>query len=226
MNDQMNSVLNRYEAYKKGDYTVAANPIPPELASGSAPNDLSLIDFDESQPSNHAAPPGNDLAGLFSTTSAAPPQPLFNTMAGGNIGLHSAVPAQPQYQFNPTTSNMAGGMNMGSTPPIPTHSPMPMPFNQNGAFRPSSMSPPQSTPPASIMLPSTPSNNSAPNYFGTSTPNATGPVRMGNGTGMGTSMGGMYGGMQTMQPMQQQPPSNTTNQVQGKDPFADLAGLF
>lgn len=31
MNDQMNSVLNRYEAFKKGDYAAAANPIPGEL---------------------------------------------------------------------------------------------------------------------------------------------------------------------------------------------------
>lgn len=32
MNDQLNSVLNRYEAFKKGDYSAAANPIPSELA--------------------------------------------------------------------------------------------------------------------------------------------------------------------------------------------------
>jgi len=32
MNDQINSVVNRYEAYKNGDFTVAANPIPSELA--------------------------------------------------------------------------------------------------------------------------------------------------------------------------------------------------
>ncbi|KLO12452.1 VHS-domain-containing protein [Schizopora paradoxa] len=32
MNDQINSVLNRYESYKKGDYVAAANPVPLELA--------------------------------------------------------------------------------------------------------------------------------------------------------------------------------------------------
>ena len=32
MNDQINSFLNRYEAFKKGDFTAAANPIPTELA--------------------------------------------------------------------------------------------------------------------------------------------------------------------------------------------------
>ncbi|EJD07732.1 VHS-domain-containing protein [Fomitiporia mediterranea MF3/22] len=32
LNDQINSVLNRYEAFKKGDFTAAKNPIPAELA--------------------------------------------------------------------------------------------------------------------------------------------------------------------------------------------------
>lgn len=32
MNDQINSVLNRYESFKKGDFAAAANPIPRELA--------------------------------------------------------------------------------------------------------------------------------------------------------------------------------------------------
>lgn len=219
MNDQMNTVLNRYEAYKKGDYTVAANPIPAELAGGSASNDLSLIDLDDSQTSSNPVPPpgADDLTGLFSAPSVVPSQPLFNPMIG----------------------NMSMGMNMGSTPPITTHSPMPMPFNQNGgAMLPSSMSPPQSTatPPASIMLPSTPLTNSpVPNYFRNDSNVPKGPVgMMGNGMGMGASRLGSMG-MQTMQPQQnqhpmqpqqqQQPPSSTT-QVQGKDPFADLAGLF
>ena len=32
INDQINTVLNRYEAFKKGDYAAAANPIPAELS--------------------------------------------------------------------------------------------------------------------------------------------------------------------------------------------------
>ena len=31
INDQINTVLNRYDAFKKGDFTAAANPIPAEL---------------------------------------------------------------------------------------------------------------------------------------------------------------------------------------------------
>ena len=52
INDSINTVLNRYEAFKKGDYSVAANPIPAELGPGSSrQNDLSLIDFDDPAPS-------------------------------------------------------------------------------------------------------------------------------------------------------------------------------
>ncbi|CAA7262509.1 unnamed protein product [Cyclocybe aegerita] len=35
INDQINTVLDRYEAFKKGDYSFAANPIPRELAGSS-----------------------------------------------------------------------------------------------------------------------------------------------------------------------------------------------
>jgi ADP-ribosylation factor-binding protein GGA len=31
INDQINSVISRYEAFKCGDYVAAANPVPPEL---------------------------------------------------------------------------------------------------------------------------------------------------------------------------------------------------
>ncbi|KAG6892460.1 hypothetical protein C0993_003796, partial [Termitomyces sp. T159_Od127] len=36
MNDQINTVLSRYEAYKKGDYATASNPIPAEYAASAA----------------------------------------------------------------------------------------------------------------------------------------------------------------------------------------------
>jgi ADP-ribosylation factor-binding protein GGA len=31
INDQINSVISRYDAFKQGDYVAAANPVPPEL---------------------------------------------------------------------------------------------------------------------------------------------------------------------------------------------------
>ena len=32
INDQINNTLDRYDAYKKGDYAAAANPIPSQYA--------------------------------------------------------------------------------------------------------------------------------------------------------------------------------------------------
>lgn len=90
-----------------------------------------------------------------------------------------------------------------------------------GMARPT-MSPPQlsGTPPASIMLPSTPAPAPAPapNYFGNSGSVAKGPVAASGG------MGAMPSSSTQAQQRSTNPASN--NQTQGKDPFADLAGLF
>lgn len=264
INDQLNSVLNRYEAYKKGDYATASNPIPAELAPGAGGGDLSLIDLDETSPPATATP-ANDLSGLFA--SAAPMAP-------------SPPQQQPPPQYHQTIPMMGANINMGmgmggmTGSPMPaTHSPAPLPFNANGGgvawgLQPS-MTPPHpgstATPPASIMLPSTPAFGGAatPNYFNTlqqqhtpsqpMTPNMGGmgmqaqrPMGIGMGMGMGGGMGmGMGGGMglgvatqsphpaqstphpqlQPQQPQAQATPTQPQTQG-GKDPFADLAGLF
>lgn len=215
-------MLNRYEAYKKGDYVTATNPIPAELAAPK--NDLSLIDFDDSSQSsssNAAASAPDDLSGLFSLNAPAPqPQPLFNS-------------------FTPMGSNVQGGGMIGPGLSMPvTHSPSPMPFNHNGnGWAPAapSLSPPQSTatPPASIMLPSTPSiHPSPPNYFNNTSGAPRGPVAnsglgMGTGIGMGRGISAGVGGLQPLQSQsQQQQIPSAAAQAPGKDPFADLAGLF
>lgn len=83
INDQINTVLNRYEAFKKGDYSFSSNPIPPELGGSSAKTDLSLIDFDDSGPSNSSGStvqPTDELASLFGpgpATLSGPP--MVNT---------------------------------------------------------------------------------------------------------------------------------------------------
>lgn len=206
INDQINTVLNRYEAFKKGDYATSSNPIPAELSGHGAANDLSLIDFNDSAPSS-ANPVSlgsgiDDLGDLFAEPTPAP--------ASARVPIPRAVP-----------SNGNGyGMNMllGSSAP--------------GISRPT-ISPPSlsSTPPASIMLPGTPGPAPAvPNYFGSNAYAATGPVR-GAGMGMGAPSGSSSIGMPAGLHMQKPPPaSNATGipnqQQQGKDPFADLAGLF
>ncbi|RDB29847.1 putative ADP-ribosylation factor-binding protein C25H2.16c [Hypsizygus marmoreus] len=226
INDQINSVLNRYEAFKKGDYVTSSNPIPVELAGGAA-NDLSLIDFDDG-PSSSTNPVSlgsgpDDLAGLFTAPAPAqnrpgmvPTPPLFGTPAP----THAPSPM-------PSVGNGYGmGMLMGVAPGAP------------GVSRPTTMSPPtlSATPPASIMLPGTPGSHNqpavaAPNYFGASSAyTARGPVAF-NGMGMGAMAAGATSPtvLQPQKPQQAGANVNAsppTTQAQGKDPFADLAGLF
>jgi ADP-ribosylation factor-binding protein GGA len=255
INDQINTVLTRYEAFKKGDYSFASNPIPQELSNNSAGSStgLSLIDFDDSA-SAAPAPSGgiNDLSGLFA--QPAPPQ------APQHFG------GMPQTFSPPMQAPFMGGMQQQQQQP---HAPIPMFHNGNGsAFaRPTSISPQQSaTPPASIILPGTPKptppvqQQHAPNYFGNGSsamgkaPAQAGSMGAGFGvnptTGMGMGMGMMSYGVnpqpQAMGGFQQQPqlmgytppqqapavtpaasaPAPSTQQSTSKDPFADLAGLF
>ncbi|CAL1710803.1 unnamed protein product [Somion occarium] len=228
INDQINTVLNRYESFKKGDFVAASNPIPAEL--GPRQNDLSLIDLDEPASSGPAVGTGaggtsiNELEDLFgSSSSSAPPSskpqapPIPSGMGGISFGVGF------------------GSMNTMSSPP-----------NLNISTRPSTVSPQPSTPAhGSIRLPGTPQvhaqsgprmSSPTPNYFGSSsTPSGPAP-------GFGLNGGGF--GQQTLQPQtqffqqqqqqqhhpqqqpQQPPPQAQSGQAQGKDPFADLVGLF
>ncbi|KAH9476198.1 ADP-ribosylation factor-binding protein GGA2 [Psilocybe cubensis] len=251
INDQINTVLSRYEAFKKGDYTFASNPIPQELSNGGSSSNagVSLIDFDDAAPSTSSQPVSNDLSGLFSSPPIQPlqQQPLS---VGGSFGLQQ----QQQQQ------------------PFQTHSPTPLFHNGAGFVRPASMSPPNAqsaTPPASIVLPGTPQPapsqlhmpSQSPNYFSNPVNTGKAPIYSGMGMTPGTTVGGVgFGGMggQPQQPFgsfglnpqpqphvqfhAQQPiqPTQTSNTAstsssgtaapaagqQAKDPFADLAGLF
>ncbi|KAF9465395.1 VHS domain-containing protein [Collybia nuda] len=192
INDQINTVLNRHEAFKKGDYVTSSNPIPVELSSSAS--NLSLIDFDDSVPSNAGSlPPGpGDLDGLFA--------PVPNTSIASRAV--SSPPFAHAHAPSPMVSN--GNEHMGT-----------LLGGAPGMARPTL----SGTPPASIMLPSTPVPT--PNYFGNNGHIPTGHVPVGGGMGTGNLI-------PSVQPQQrsQPPPVNSNNQAQGKDPFADLAGLF
>ncbi|KAF9261137.1 VHS-domain-containing protein [Marasmius fiardii PR-910] len=240
INDQINSVLNRYEAFKKGDYAAAANPVPAELAStsaGGAAGGLSLIDFDDAstttEPSN-ASSAANELDGLFGSSSYSAPPIQNNRMSGGTslggISMGIGLPSPPQttpMTYSP--SPIMGGMNVQSNPIF------------EGV----------STSPAAIMLPSTPANSGSPRI---GTPQMSTPTNLSGRTaspsmgqwGMGTGMGTGFGNMaqsqthahkpqqpafysnpqQLMQQQQQRTQPAPAAQTSGKDPFADLAGLF
>ncbi|KAG6908648.1 hypothetical protein DXG01_003826 [Tephrocybe rancida] len=189
INDQINSVLNRYEAFKKGDYETASNPIPTELAGGAA-SGLSLIDFDDS--SSSAANPVSLGTGLDDLND------LFASIPGpASIPAAAPVPqaaAAPQAQAHSHNGNGYGmSMLMGSGVGAPS------------IGRPT-MSPPtlSGTPPASIQLLGTPagSKRATPNYFGGNAYVATGPAPGGRGMGVGVAAGAST----TLQPQKAQTP--------------------
>ncbi|KAF7303751.1 VHS domain-containing protein [Mycena indigotica] len=156
LNDHMNTVLSRYDAFKRGDYAAAANPVPSQYSSQAA-NATSLIDFDDIAPPATSSNPANELDGLFGL---------------GTLSTPTSSPPPINPATRPTNAQLGG----------------------------------------SIMLPSTPTPGVAaqqPTMFGHFQQSHSNGVM--NGHSMPT-------------PHQQSQP--TTSQVQGKDPFADLAGLF
>jgi hypothetical protein len=214
INDQINTVIERYEAFKKGDYTAAANPIPSELSSNI--QGTSLIDFDDGSAAGgtegtNASGGINDLAGLFATPA---PAAMSNQQAFGKtptIPTHSPLPTS-SYSMSTNNGNGFGGLRLGGGSGSGTSSPF-----QAGQ---------SSTPPASIMLPTSPVPDQS--TFGASPPIPNMSRGMG-ATMMGASRSSSQPQQQYQQPQQQQQyqqPQRSQPQTQSKDPFADLAGLF
>ncbi|KAJ1304989.1 hypothetical protein OPQ81_000032 [Rhizoctonia solani] len=90
MNDMINNVLERYDRFQKGDYSVTAEPAP-STSTSAAPKD-NLIDFFGDEDTAAAPPPGSsgpasDLEGLFGPLTTAPaassssPPPQSNARA-------------------------------------------------------------------------------------------------------------------------------------------------
>ncbi|KAI0330289.1 VHS-domain-containing protein [Cubamyces sp. BRFM 1775] len=275
INDQINTVLNRYEAYKKGDYSVASNPIPPELSgagSSSSAQAISLIDFDDAppQPASSSGAGGggggggiDELASLFGSgpSQGAPmtaPPPGMSTggamgmgmgglggMGGmGSMGMNmmSSAPSTPAYQTpHPTMSSQLG---MGMSSPSPSNSARsgsgtvsPSMGAQLGSIRLGTPQLPaqgqqqgQAQSPAAAQPPVY--AQSSPGFF----------AQPGQQQQQSQFLPLQYSGQpapsqfyQQQQPQQQpqaqqqqQPPApaNGQTQAQGKDPFADLVGLF
>ena len=262
INDQINTVLTRYEAFKKGDYSTARNPIPPEIGSSSGGGGLSLIDLDDE--AVNTASLGNptltnDLSGLF--------------LAGSSQQFHSGVSKGTGMQHQPTSSI---NFQQSVSPPSQPQTFAPTPIFANGGFSGSSMATLQqlshtSTPPASIVLPSTPGSkrgtpvlvSQSSSYFGKAPQQQFGGMgvvgaqpafnELAFPNNLPPTVGSAFGGTQPQPPFgsgligagftsqqqprqfggfgahsQQLPPSasNGTSSQQGKDPFADLAGLF
>jgi len=248
LNDQINAVLARYDAWKRGDFEAAKNPIPSELSNSSSNTGASLIDFDDSAPSNSGAATSaqgtmKELESLFGSSAAPAPQPQnTQTQPQGISAFSTGMGYQttpPTYQSSSGFHNNAAMMSgMGGSPAIanPISSSASSPYHigtstpsSNGMIR---LGTPQQHPGSRVASPS-------PNYFGN---NTTGASPMGVGLGISSSNGmsgfGGIGGQTSMmtpqqpqqvrpQQPQQQPQSGApAGQAQGKDPFADLVGLF
>ncbi|KAH9852581.1 VHS domain-containing protein [Lenzites betulinus] len=219
INDQINTVLNRYEAYKKGDFTVASNPIPPELRNGaggpsgsgsSSAQAVSLIDFDDAPaPAPPASSGIDDLASLFGPSSApAPPANIGLGMGMGGMGMATSAPSTPGYNpYHPSAQSHSTGSSPGAG------------AQQLGSIRlgtPQQQAPVQQAPPQTGLF-ALPQFQQQP-YQQQSYQQ---PQQMFQ--------------QQPMQPQQQQipqqqpqqpQPQQPVGQAQGKDPFADLVGLF
>jgi hypothetical protein len=202
-NDQINSVLERYEAFKRGETPPAS--IPAEFLPGENES-LSLIDLDDgpSQPgsSNGAGSSSkatDDLASLFgsaSLTSGPTTSPLVAAPTTG-LGFSSLVPnvSQPTSAISPQISS-----------PLPgTSRPQPQ-FGQ-------------------IKLPTTPPIQNQLQAAGRiGSPNvgsSLGPTRV---SPSNNPVSGTF--QQTLVSQATSPPTSQASTLQGKDPFADLAGLF
>ena len=192
INDQINTVLTRYDAFKKGDFSFASNPIPKELAAGSgASQGVSLIDFDDSAPTSSETTGGvDDLSGLFA--SAAQP-------VQANITMHAQQQQQPQppFTYAPTPLSYNNNSNMGMMSGMnafmqPTANAM-SPHRQLSGTPPASIALPQSKPTSQRSTPALP-GAATPNYFGNVGPR--GPISIGGmGVGGGASpMGAINAG--------------------------------
>lgn len=204
-NDQLNSVLTRYEAFKRGETPPAS--IPAEFLPGKN-EPLSLIDFDDatSQPGSGSgagsnSKPADDLASLFESSASLSYAPATSS---GGLGTSPLVP----------------NVNNQQASAIPPQISSPFP----GTFTPSSR--PQSQF-GQIKLPSTPPLQNQLQVSGRvgspSTISPLAPARAPPSSNLAsTSI--------PQQPLAPQatplPPISQVTTPQGKDPFADLAGLF
>ncbi|KAG8221699.1 VHS domain-containing protein [Butyriboletus roseoflavus] len=246
-NDQINTVLARFEAFQAGDFAAVAS-IPTTIASGSGADGYgtSLIDFDDgSADVSNGSTSGNtnpvdDLMNLFSQQPSQQPPPINTTTRPSLISSPYPTTVQSPPQFGsimlpgtPTPSNGSSNGSTGRTTSPPAN------------FGPGSSSPglsidsriqPQSqTVPAlgsaqfTSMMQQKPQNQFLGSGVGVSA--AGGPRSSSLGAAIPPSgpatppgLGGFHS--QTVGATARQRAQTQPTTAQNKDPFADLAGLF
>jgi len=204
-NDQLNNVLARYEAYKRGETPPAS--IPSELLPNKNES-LSLIDFDDGLPqagsssgAGSGSTPADDLASLLDSTVSFTPTTTSPPMVTPSRGIGTAplVSNNTNQQVSAISPQFTSGISTAPSRPQ---------FGQ-------------------IKLPSTPPLQNQ----------SQGSGRVGS-PGVGSALGAVrtppssnLAATSTLQrPLAPQatssPPTQRVSTPQGKDPFADLVGLF
>jgi ADP-ribosylation factor-binding protein GGA len=210
-NDQINSVLSRYDAFKRGETPRAA--IPAELLQGK--NDpLSLIDFDDATPqpgsgsgAGSSSKPADDLAGLFESATSLTSVPVTTqlSVAAPSSGLGTSL-----------LPNVTNQQTSGISPQISSS----LPATSAPSSRPQSLF-------GQIKLPSTPPlQNQLQASGGVGSPGVISPLA----PARASPSSNLAATSTPQQPLVPQatsvPPISQVSTPQGKDPFADLAGLF
>ncbi|PVG03878.1 VHS-domain-containing protein [Serendipita vermifera] len=211
INDQINNVIARYEAFKKGDYTAASNPVPPELAGPPAKDSLIDLMDDENAAAATTTTTGtggvtDDLAGLFgpstTTTDSSPPASL--AQRAGQVtkddimGRFNQAQSQGLSQPRPMAMGASSFSGYGADATVGGMRASPGPLFQGGG---------------QIMLPGTPQSQlKGLSGSRTGTPSLSGSTTLQP--------------QQPQQPQQQQQAQQPAQQTNQKDPFADLAGLW
>jgi ADP-ribosylation factor-binding protein GGA len=210
-NDQINGVLSRYEAFKRGETPPAS--IPAEFLPGKN-EPLSLIDLDDaqSQPGSGSRAgsnnkPEDDLAGLFESAASLTSVPATSPPA--------AAPSGGLGTF-PLLSNVANQQTSAISPQLSS----PLPGTSTPSHRPQSQF-------GQIKLPSTPPLQSQSQGSGrVGPPSVSSPLA----PARASPSSNLAATSIPQQPLVPQatsvPPISQVSTPQGKDPFADLAGLF
>ncbi|GAA5826769.1 hypothetical protein JCM11251_002888 [Rhodosporidiobolus azoricus] len=244
INDLINNVIKRYEAFKAGDRSATAE-IDPALNSSSAAGtkakqqaaQVSLIDFDDDDAFNAPAP-----AASAPTSSAPPPaaggssNPLDDLASLSLGGGPSATAPNAGGALFDLSALYASSSSTSSAAPAPPSSATPNFFSSSSTTSTSQYSAPSPAPAISLGAGSTGGSlfsNPAYGYANGSSSSSSRPtsapgtpmgqIQLGSGgAGMGMGMGGRSPPLPPVPPKQEIPQP----QQKKKDAFEDLLGDF
>ncbi|GAA5865922.1 hypothetical protein JCM1840_006302 [Sporobolomyces johnsonii] len=237
INDLINNVIKRYEAFKAGDRSATAeiNPALSGAATSKAKaqaQQVSLIDFDDDAAFASPSPTsGTPIASAPPTTS----NPMDDLAALGSLSLGSSNPsaasssstAASLFDLNSafaSPSPAAPAPSNGASAPRPQQTSGS--FFTNPAYSSSSFSSPHGAPSSSASSPSIPWSSAPPSRSNSSTPQqGAGAIQLGMGTGTGRASAGMSPPLPQLPTGAPQPPPKQQPPPQ-KDAFADLLGDF